>query len=307
MKFYLKIFSVIVSILFLFAGPGLYAQELTEEEKWDFLKEVYKVEKFRFLNYKSVYVDHLLQRNLRIKVYGNPTKEDMNTLNNIITDIDSLMETREVKLVKNFPTLEVHFSRSIPSKSSQVSGPTSYIIPVSGPTYINGLFQLSITKWTIISNLEDQNQRNLFLRRELHKMIAPRGRSFKYTNSNFHYNSNNGSYELSDIDRFVIKKVYSKDFKQEAKQHGIHVRRDTPIVSLDWRYTPLDFYLGIIVFLLVVFFICNKLVKMFKLDLYLRRRIPSNWIRGNIIAILILQIPLFIYSILSLLSFMRVS
>lgn len=54
-----------------------------------------------------------LQSNLRIKITGNPTKEDIQNVKTIVSELDNDLESIDVKLVDNFPSFIINFDDSI--------------------------------------------------------------------------------------------------------------------------------------------------------------------------------------------------
>jgi hypothetical protein len=149
--------------------------------------------------------------NIRIKVSGEPTEADLQTINNIIIDLNELLCGIKIKLVKKKWNLTITFSpESDFATINQNYVPTNY-----------GFFwvfwhddSFVIYDASIMISSEDitQKERSHLIREELTQSLGLMNDSKKYNNSIF-YQEWTDVTSFSDVDKAVITLLYLKKIK----------------------------------------------------------------------------------------------
>jgi len=146
--------------------------------------------------------------NIRIKVAGEPTKEDLQTINNIVSNLNELITGIKIKLVDKNENLTIAFS------------PESEFSAID-PNYVPTNYGFFWALWhddnfviynasILISSAEvTQRERSHLIREELTQSLGLMNDSDKYNDSIFFQEWTN-VIEFSDIDRAVIKLLYLK-------------------------------------------------------------------------------------------------
>ena len=144
--------------------------------------------------------------NVRIKIDGEPTEEDIQTINNIVSDLNEHIATIIIKLVDKNENLTITFSPESEFNSlDQNYVPTNY-----------GFFwalwhddNLVIYDASILISSADitQQERSHLIREELTQSLGLMNDSNKYKDSIF-FQEWTDVIEYSEIDRAVIKLLY---------------------------------------------------------------------------------------------------
>ena len=150
-------------------------------------------------------------KNIRIKINGEPTKTDLQIVNQIVDDLNLLISGIKVKLVDKNPNVKITFSAE--SNFAQIDSnyvPTNYGFFWAlwhDDNYV--IYDASI----LISSAEiTQNERSHLIREELTQSLGLMNDSDKYEDSIF-YQEWTDVTEYSEIDKSVIKLLYNKKIK----------------------------------------------------------------------------------------------
>jgi len=148
---------------------------------------------------------------IRINVNGEPTKEDLQTINNIIDDLSELISGIKIKLVDKNGNLSITFS------------PESDFTSID-PNYVPTNYGFFWALWhddnfviydasILISSIDiTQEERSHLIREELTQSLGLMNDSNKYEDSIF-YQEWTSVAEFSEIDRAVIKLLYLNNIK----------------------------------------------------------------------------------------------
>jgi len=149
--------------------------------------------------------------NIRIKVGGEPTEEDLQTINNIVSNLNELIAGINIKLVDKNENLVIAFS-----PESEFSA----IDPNYVPTNYGFFWALWHDDNYVIYNANiliasadiTQRERSHLIREELTQSLGLMNDSNKYNDSIF-FQQWTDVIEFSDLDRAVIKLLYLKKIK----------------------------------------------------------------------------------------------
>ena len=149
--------------------------------------------------------------NVRIKIDGEPTEEDIQTIDNIVDDLNKLIGGITIKIVDKKENLTITFS----PESDFTSIDPNYV-----PTNYGFFWALwhddnyVIYDATILVSSADitQTERSHLIREELTQSLGLMNDSAKYKDSIF-YQEWTDVTEFSEIDRAVIKLLYLKKIK----------------------------------------------------------------------------------------------
>lgn len=148
---------------------------------------------------------------IRIKVNGKPTAEDLQTLNNIVTDLNEIITGIKIKLVDKNGNLTITFS-----PESDFTSIDAHYVPTN-----YGFFwalwhddNFVIYEANILVSSADitQKERSHLLREELTQSLGLMNDSNKYKDSIF-YQEWTDITAFSEIDRAVIKLLYQNKIK----------------------------------------------------------------------------------------------
>ncbi|MEO0969069.1 MAG: DUF2927 domain-containing protein [Cyanobacteria bacterium J06639_18] len=149
-------------------------------------------------------------RDLRIKIIGSPTPEDLNTLKSVIYELNNLVSGIKLSIVDDKPNVKIHF------------------VPVSQfqryePNYQPGNYGYAWTNWNqnntinsanilIASAGVNQKERSHLIREELTQSLGLLRDSYKYKNSIF-YQPWTDTNRYSQIDKKVIQILYQPQIR----------------------------------------------------------------------------------------------
>jgi len=137
-------------------------------------------------------------------IKGNPTKNDTKTINDIVMDLDTLLETIHVKIVNNKPSLIIYFDTLNDGKFY----PTSYSIT-------NGMM---LENFTFNNNGDKKQHNNIFFSEitqgEIH---ISQNRENNYRNCELWYKIINYLGEFNKVfsKNEELIDLYSKNFTQK--------------------------------------------------------------------------------------------
>jgi sensor histidine kinase YesM len=242
------------------------------------------------------YIDHHTARSdIRIKLEGNPTTHDLETVKYIVDEINSLKLNIKAKIVHSFPSLVVQVGTEDPLlEASRITnqGERDFMKRIiSEDNYasmIAGRDTLTREMWnegssqffpklsfaTIFLNTEltDQNTRDIFLWTQITKTLTdiypPIESRFSVTSAT------NRVPGFSGQERKVLKSIFSPDFNDRIKLFG-------------GSASPINNKVLIIVFIsLILFFILYEISNYFSFN----RFINNSLLRISIYALFIAQL-----------------
>lgn len=151
------------------------------------------------------------QGNVRVQVFGNPTNQDMATLNSVIAEINELAGGAvQLEPTKSNPHIKIHF---VPEARFPQIEP-NYQPGNSGYFWARWNEQNAITSATILIDTEKvtQAERSHLIREELTQAMGLMSDSWKYPDSIFYQGwTATGAY--SKLDRAIISILYNPKIK----------------------------------------------------------------------------------------------
>ncbi|MBU0530017.1 DUF2927 domain-containing protein [bacterium] len=148
---------------------------------------------------------------IRIKINGDPTEADRQTINNIVNDLNELITVIKIKLVEKNENLVIAFSPE--SEFSSIDPnyvPTNY--GFFWALWHDDNFVIYDTSILISSAKITQKERSHLIREELTQSLGLMNDSNKYKNSVF-YQEWTDVTDFSEIDKSIIKLLYQKKVK----------------------------------------------------------------------------------------------
>jgi len=153
---------------------------------------------------------HKWASDIRIKINGSPTIEDTNTLNQVITELNSLMGGISLSVVPSNPNVEIYFT-------------TMEQFPSIEPNYVPGNWGFFWTWWDSSGNINkarilisidkpNQQERSHLIREELTQCVGLMRDSSKYQESIF-YEGDSITASYAPIDRVIISLLYDSRLK----------------------------------------------------------------------------------------------
>lgn len=159
--------------------------------------------------------DLVVRSDIRIKVDGNPKPEDLQTVKQIVNEINLLNANIKAKIVHFLPSVVVHFDTLDTSFGKGALTGTNQ-------SYNKNLFfpKLSYTKIFINTKFKEQLDRDLFLWHQITRSVA----NFQNIQPIDYKNSiiigQNKIPGLTDDDKLVLKAILSKDSPKTLKLFG---------------------------------------------------------------------------------------
>ena len=150
-------------------------------------------------------------KNIRIKVGGEPTEEDLQTINNIVGDLNGLIAGIKIKLVDKNENLTIAFS-----PESEFSAIDPNYVPTDygffWALWHDDNFVIYDASILISSADITQQERSHLIREELTQGLGLMNDSDKYSDSIF-FQEWTDVIDFSEIDRAVIKLLYLNKIK----------------------------------------------------------------------------------------------
>ena len=148
---------------------------------------------------------------IRVKVEGEPTKEDFQTINNIVNDLNELIAGIKIKLVDKNENLVIAFS-----PESEFSAIDHNYVPTNygffWALWHDDNFVIYDASIHISSAYITQRERSHLIREELTQSLGLMNDSDRYNDSVF-FQEWTDIIEFSEIDRAVIKLLYLNKIK----------------------------------------------------------------------------------------------
>ena len=145
------------------------------------------------------------KEDIRVRVQGNPTAEDLEFLNRTIFDINAIAGSQKLKLVETSPNMEIYF---VPVSDFWLYE-TRYISRNFGffSVKYDGTGSIYSGKVLIASDRTTQEMRFHLIREEVTQSLGLMQDSYRYEDSIFYQEySNTTSY--SDMDRTIIEMLF---------------------------------------------------------------------------------------------------
>ena len=149
--------------------------------------------------------------NIRIKINGEPTEEDLQTINTIVSDLNEIIKGMRINIVNKNANLTITFS----PKSDLASIDPNYVPTNYGffwALWHDDNFVIYDASILISSADITQQERSHLICEELTQSLGLMNDSDKYDDSIF-YQEWTDVTEFSEIDRAVIKLLYLKNIK----------------------------------------------------------------------------------------------
>lgn len=168
---------------------------------------------------------------LRIKVIGSPTPEDLKTLRTVINEINNLVSGVSLKIVDNEANVKIHFV--------SVSQFQRY-----EPNYQPGNYGYAWTKWNQNNTINsaniliaktgvNQKERSHLIREELTQSLGLLRDSYKHKNSIF-YQPWTDTNQYSQLDKTVIQILYQPEIRSGMTKSQV-------ISFLNSHFAPQDY------------------------------------------------------------------
>ena len=145
---------------------------------------------------------------IRIKVYGKPAAKDLQTLNNIVTDLNEIITGIKIKLVDKNENLTITFS-----PESDFTSIDAHYVPTNygffWALWHDDNFVIYEANILVSSTDITQKERSHLIREELTQSLGLMNDSNKYKDSIF-YQEWTDVTEFSEIDKTVITLLYLK-------------------------------------------------------------------------------------------------
>lgn len=150
------------------------------------------------------------QGDLRIKIIGSPTSEDLNTLKNVTNEINNLTSDINLKIVDNKPNVKVHF---VPVSEFKRYEP-NYEPGNDGYAWVNWSQDNIIYSANILiaTTGVNQKERSHLIREELTQSLGLLRDSYKYKNSIF-YQPWTDTNQYSQLDKTIIQILYRPEIR----------------------------------------------------------------------------------------------
>lgn len=149
------------------------------------------------------------KKDIRIKIRGNPTKEDIHTLNQVIKEINELIKNIKIEVVKRRENVKLYF---VPEPRFHKYNPQYVGGGLHGFAWVWWNSFEEIYKANILISTDTiQKIRSSTIREELTQCLGLLQDSWRYKDSIFHHYSRMNKY--SEIDKAVIELLYLDEIK----------------------------------------------------------------------------------------------
>ena len=170
-------------------------------------------------------VIHKWTDNIRIKVNGAPTSEDLDVLNLVVTELNSLIGSISLDIVTLNPNVEIYFT----TVDQFTSIEPNYVPGNMGFLWIWWDFNGVIYKGNILISLDgiSQQERSHLIREELTQSIGIMKDSNRYKDSIF-YQGWTDTLTYAPIDRTIISLLYDARLKPGMTQDKVRSVLNSP-------------------------------------------------------------------------------
>ena len=200
--------TTIITFMFLLIGCSFQSNTNNySQEEIDYFTEIALGAEFG----DEVPVIKKWTNDIRIKINGEPTDFDLQTINNIISDLNKLIIGIKIKQVDKKENLTITFA----PESNFITIDPNYVPTNYGffwALWHDDYFVIYAASLLISSADITQQERSHLIREELTQSLGLMNDSNKYNDSIF-YQEWTDLTEFSEIDRAVIKLLYHKKIK----------------------------------------------------------------------------------------------
>jgi Protein of unknown function (DUF2927)/Bacterial SH3 domain len=189
------------------------ASSLISQEQINYFLEVALGSEFRNDHNPTI---HKWNGEVRIQYFGNPTVEDLATLDSVIREVNELAQGNiQLKIVGSNPNLTIYFVPESEFRRHE-------------PGYVPTNYGFFMTRWDatgtirsanvlITSENVTQQERSHLIREELTQSLGLMRDSYKYSNSVF-YQPWTDVTQYAEIDRTLIRLLYSPNIQAGMTQ-----------------------------------------------------------------------------------------
>ncbi|MCJ7472472.1 MAG: DUF2927 domain-containing protein [Actinobacteria bacterium] len=163
---------------------------------------------------------HKWTNNIRIKVNGTPTSADLDTLNQVVTELNSLVDSISLQIVGQDPNIDIHFTTMDQFASiipSYVDGNMGYF-----SVWWNEAGAIYYANILIASEGLSQQERSHLIREELTQSLGIMKDSNRYEDSIFFQGWTN-TINYTPGDRAIISLLYDSRLKPNMTQDQVKI------------------------------------------------------------------------------------
>ncbi len=230
---------------------------------------------------------NLMKTDLRIKITGHPTKEDIKTVSDLANELNDILETIKVKIVDRQPSLTIIFD-SLKNDSLLINNGYERIDEGYKLVRKKLFFPFHTSCVMYINSSKDFEYRAKGIKKDIVELLG------EFKNNNVDGSIFNYSDSLSFFDKYMLKTLYS--YGGEYKVQTI----------IDNKFDPPDrndVFLIMLIFSVCLLFIFSEIYNYYGLN-FLIGKIKFKIIRRIIESVLIAQIPAIAFLILLIEKFM---
>ena len=161
---------------------------------------------------------HKWTNNIRIKVNGTPTSADLDTLDQVVTELNSLVDSISLQIVDQDPNIDIHFTTMDQFASiipSYVDGNMGYFSVWWDET--GAIYYASIL---IASEGLSQQERSHLIREELTQSLGIMKDSYRYEDSIF-FQGWTDTINYTPIDCAIISLLYDSRVQSNMTQDQV--------------------------------------------------------------------------------------
>jgi len=158
---------------------------------------------------------HKWENNIGIKVNGTPTSADLNTLNQVVTELNSLVNSISLRIVDQNPNIDIHFTTMDQFASiipNYVQGNMGYFC-----VWWNEIGAIYYANVLIASEGLSQQERSHLIREELTQSLGIMKDSNRYKDSIF-FQGWTDTINYTPIDRTIISLLYDSQLKPNMSE-----------------------------------------------------------------------------------------
>lgn len=201
---------------------------------------------------------------VRIKINGNPTEENMNSVNKVVNELNSILKPQlKLSIVYDNPSIEVYFipledfKKYCKDHNSSIDWAYFCISEVENYTIKKANVLIPIDKSLTL------NQSSHYIREELTQPLGLMKDSWKYSDSIF-YQGYSESIEYSELDILLIKTLYNEEIKPGmTKEEVVQVLKNLNKCSINYSsiLVSIGLFLNILGSCIIVWKSAKKYIK----------------------------------------------
>lgn len=201
----------------------------------------------------------IVQSNLRIKIEGNPTNEDIQTIRNIVSEINALKLNISAKIVDNLPSLVIRIDTGENS--------TSFVRNLYGNEFFP---HISYTRKLIKIISREQYIRDFILWEQVMRSLGDFNETGNSCENSIFIGGCHTKTGLSYEDKLALKAIFSNDFSNT--KHGFEDEK-TWLFNLSFQVTTQLATLFTILILIVLFFIFYEADNYFGWGTFIKNKV----------------------------------